>query len=505
MPRLLWLDWLAVFLVGFAFFVATCAPDVLPGDCGIYQLRASQFPHIAAEYRSPDLVHAHTLYLAVAKVFTFVPAGCPAYRVNLASAWFGAMTLASVFACVRLMTGSRWAALLGTLSLGLGHTFWAYSVIADSRPLVTACLATELLLIVIWARSGKARWLMAAWLINGLSLNNHMLAALATPAYLALTLLLWRRGRLRGVHVLSCLGLWVVGASVYLWTILRLMIEGGDVLYAIRSATTGGWPAANLQITPSLLAKTGTCLLLQYPTLLIVLALVAIRAKPFYRHDALVKGVILIVAVIHFLFSMRYPVPDQYKFFLPFYTCVAILIGLGAWEIIRRWRWSRWVCLVLAIIPVGICTVLPSMARRVAPRLFTGGLSYCDPYLLYSDPYEFYFTPWQRGNYSVRRYAEDVFRSVPRDGVLIVDYVLGAALLYTHVCEHRRPDVEVVFAFEAFPWDGLLRAPTAGSAPQWKRPVYSLGTTWPYVPKAFGHGFRVVKEGILYRVEPAAR
>jgi hypothetical protein len=503
LPPRLWLDWIAAFAAGLTLYVLTCAPDVLPGDCGIYQVRAPLFPRIPPDLMPDALVHMHLLYLALAKAFTWLPVGPLAYRVNLASACFGAIALASVFTIIRVMTRSRWAAALGALSLGLGHTFWAYSVIADCRPLVSAFLAAELLGITLFVRTRNVRWLLLAWFLNGVGLNNHMLALLPTPIYLAFAISWWRRGRLRGIHLAACLGLWLLGAGVYLGMVAQAAARSGDLVAALRSATTGGWPAANLEITTSLLLKVASWLLMQYPTLLIILGLVAIRLRPPVPGDAQAKWVIAGVAAVHFLFAARYPIPDQYKFFMPFYACMGILIGLGAWEALRRWRSTRWALLALAVAPAGIYIVLPSVARRVEPRLFTGALAYPEPFLSYADPYDFFFRPWQCGNYSLRRYGADALRTVPRDSLLFADYTLGTGLFYLHAVERDRPDTRMAFGFANLPLDSLL-SPASPSALKWIRPVYSLGLHWPYVPEALQQRCRFIREGPVYRVDPPA-
>jgi hypothetical protein len=147
LPSQLWLDWAIVFVLALILYAATCAPDVLLGDSGAFQIRVPRFPPTPATEMPDSLVGVHPMYLALAHPFTWLPVGNLAYRVNLASAGFGAMALASVFVLVRLMTDSRWAAAIGTLSAGLGHTFWAFSVVAECLTLVAACLTAELLAV----------------------------------------------------------------------------------------------------------------------------------------------------------------------------------------------------------------------------------------------------------------------------------------------------------------------------------------------------------------------
>ncbi len=492
-PSRLGSDWLIVFAMGLVLYVATCAPDILMGDPGVPQLRVPAFPPTPAKLMKDNLVQVHPFYLAAAKVFTWIPVGNLAYRVNLASACFGALSLASVFVCSRVLTGSRWAAAIGTLSLGLGHTFWAYSVMAESLTLVTACFSAEVLFLVMFSRTRRPMWIMLVALINGLSISNHLLGGLATPVYAVLMIIGWVRGRLRGADIGCCLGLWVLGLSPYLFLIVRQIAETGQILATLRSATTGTWGAANVHISASMIAKVPLYLVLQYPTLLILLCIPAMWARPLHEGDGSLRWAVVCVGLIHFVFAARYPIVDQYTYFIPFYACAAFLIALGAQVIIHRWAWTRWVTLAMTIVPVGVYMVLPSVARRVGVTPFTRAIAYRDPYV-------FWLKPWQQGYYGARQYVDEAFKILPKDAILFADPTPAVAFLYVQEIEKKRPDVKVVFGWDRLPLDALLKAEVPSFVPRWVRPVYVVDTRPPFAPAAFVRDCRLVPEGILYRV-----
>lgn len=494
-PPRLWLDWLVVLVLGLIVYGVTCAPDVLMGDSGVFHLRVAQFPPTPAKYMTDALVQVHAVYLGVAKLFTLLPGRTVPYWVNMASAWFGAVTLANAFVLIRLLTGCRRAAVIGTLSIGLGHTFWAFSVIAECLTLVTACITAELLALTIFARTGGKRWFLLAALINGVSISNHLMGALGMPVYAVLAVVWWRRGRLRGVDLWATIGLWLVGTSVYLFLILRAMVETGQFLRIVRSATTGGWEAANVRIGASLLVKVAAYLGLQYPTLLLGLAWVALRVKPLRDADGPIKWTVVAAAAIQFVFAARYPRPDQYSFFVPFYAIAGVLIGIGTWAVVRRWRWTWWVGLVLAIAPIGVYVVLPGMARRMQLNLFGREIPY-------RDPYEFFLKPWRQGDKGVRRFCEETFEQLPPSAVLFADPTPAGALFYLQEVEGKRKDVKIVFRWDNVPLNSLLIAEPPGFVPRWVRPVYTVDTRPRYAPLPFIRDCTFRKEGVLYRVLP---
>lgn len=94
--------WLAVGLglVSFGLYLRTLQPGLLPNDSAEFQVLAY------------TLDHAHTtgyhVYLVLAKLFTFLPVGEIAYRVNLFSAFMGGLTVALVYLNGKVLSGSRW-------------------------------------------------------------------------------------------------------------------------------------------------------------------------------------------------------------------------------------------------------------------------------------------------------------------------------------------------------------------------------------------------------------
>jgi hypothetical protein len=210
------------------------------------------------------------------------------------------------------------------------------------------------------------------------------------------------------------------------------------------------------------------------------------------------KWTIVGAAAMQFIFAARYPRPDQYSFFVPFYAVTGILIGLGAWAAIRRWRWTCWAGLALAVVPIGLYAVLPGQARRMQLNLFGREIPY-------RDPYEFFLKPWQQGDHGVRRFCEETFAILPPNAMLFADPTPAGALFYLQEIEGKRKDVTIVFAWDGRPLNDLLKARPPDFVPRWARPVYTVDTRPRYAPTPFIRDCKFVKEGILYRVLPPER
>src|SRR3954447_21895470 len=168
-----------------ALYVRTLAPALLLGD-------GAEFQTLAATL---GMAHptGYPIYLLLGKLFTWLPIGTTAYRVNLLSACAAALALALLYLLGRRLGCRRSAALVGPLALGVCHLFWWHAVMAEVYTLGAMFLAGVLLLLFTWRHTGNWRWLLAAGLLGGLSLGVHTTVMLAAPAVLIYLLLTTRR------------------------------------------------------------------------------------------------------------------------------------------------------------------------------------------------------------------------------------------------------------------------------------------------------------------------
>ena len=162
-------------------YLRTLAPGLLYGDSGEFQTLVY----------SLGMSHptGYPVYILLGRLFTMLPLGGLAWRINLFSAVLGALTVSCIYLIVRLLAGWRLAAVTAALALAVAPLFWAFSIITELYVPSCAFLSGIILLLLLWRRSGKLPWLGAAALLGGLSLGVHPSVALAAPAvlmYLAL-------------------------------------------------------------------------------------------------------------------------------------------------------------------------------------------------------------------------------------------------------------------------------------------------------------------------------
>ncbi|HQA89399.1 MAG TPA: DUF2723 domain-containing protein [Sedimentisphaerales bacterium] len=232
--------YLVVLLGAGVLYGISCAPGALWQDSGLIQLRVW---HNDIE-GFLGLAIAHPLFYLVAIAAKYIPLGSFAHRVNLVSAFAGAVAVANLYLLVRLWAGKEFPALVAALTLALSHTFWQHASIAETYTLWTALFLGELVVLLQYGRTGRTRYLCALGLVNGLAVSVHMLAVLPLVCYAVFmgALLMRRRVRPRDVAIMALL--WILGALPYEYLIVRQMIHSGQILATLASAAFGDrWQA----------------------------------------------------------------------------------------------------------------------------------------------------------------------------------------------------------------------------------------------------------------------
>src|SRR5215210_1849555 len=119
----------AVSLVVGAVYLGTLAPTVLPYGTP-YTLDS---PMLQAAVYVLGIGHptGYPTYMMLTHLFTYLPVGDVAYRVNLASAVYGVAAVVVVYAAGLRLGGRVVAAAAGALAFGVSETFWSQATIAE--------------------------------------------------------------------------------------------------------------------------------------------------------------------------------------------------------------------------------------------------------------------------------------------------------------------------------------------------------------------------------------
>lgn len=215
--RLSSLDWRAItaFSLPFLVYLFTLAPT-------IYNLDSAELTTAAA---TGGLMRStgYPLYLTLGSLWSKIPLGDVGFRMNLFSAFNGALTIFFADRTLRKWGVSGWASLGALGLLATGTFFWGLSLIAEVYTLHTALMAALIYALVCWRDQPTPPRIALVGLVAGMGLAHHAASILLIPG--ALFFLLSKSPRqLFSLKSLSAalLGL-LLGLSFYLYLPLRYL------------------------------------------------------------------------------------------------------------------------------------------------------------------------------------------------------------------------------------------------------------------------------------------
>lgn len=416
-------------LAAFVLYVSTLGPTVLP-----YVLPAlPDTPMLQMQVCVLGNTHptGYPTYLMLSHGVTYLPFGDCGYRANLASAIYGALATAAVFAAGYLLCRRVPAAVVGALALALGSTFWSQAVIAEVYTLNALFVALTLVALFAWRSTGRDRYLLLAALGVGLCVTNHMTSALLLPGGL---LFVWLvdRGRLLDVRLLlKAAGLFAVGLLPYLYLPVRSLMGAPmdpnrpdnleRFLYVVSGGNLrGGFFAFGPAELPERFLLYARFLLENFGWVTVTLGLVGFAALIIWdRQAAAFTGFLYGGWLFH---AIENNIVDVDLYFIPTYVIFALWVARGAALLLEE------------------AEALRPRARGVALAALSGLLILVP---LWAVP-QTYGEVDASGDYRARATIENVVEKVPR-GATILHH--RTPLWYMVLVEERRRDLTLVDPF----------------------------------------------------------
>jgi Protein of unknown function (DUF2723) len=436
----------AVF-VGF-LYVGTLAPTVLP--YGVPDTLDS--PMLQSEVSVLGVGHptGYPTYMMLTHLFTYLPLGDPAYRVNLASAVYGVAAVLVVYLAGLLLARRVVAAAAGALAFGLSGAFWGQAVIAEVYTLEALLVALAIFVLLLWRDRRDGRYLLLCAFLVGLSLTHHLTSVLLVPAALAFVFLTDRRVFSRTGLVVKCLGLFVLGLLPLLYLPVRalmhaplneadpstpwrllLLVTGGSFLAESsekgRHCSPSGLALADASTK---LGTFGDHLLGQFSLILMVVGvLAAVYLLITDRAAATLLGVLFFGCLGQAAVYLQLGIEDFYVFLIPAFLVFGLCISAG-FAVLIRWVES----LEIGSTAGAALVVALSVLMLIVPLL---GVR------------EAYVEHDRSEDYAARRTIEAVAREVDK-GATVLHH--RSPLWYMALVEGRRRDLTLIDPF-CTSWD----------------------------------------------------
>ena len=312
------------------------------------------------QVRTLDLgiVHptGYPLWLLLAKPFSWLPFGSPAWRVNLAAVAWGVLTTGLLYGLLVTLTGRRWPAALAALVWATRPTFWSQAIEAEVYSL-HAVIVAGALWQMIWLlgqpqlETGVVRRgliPLATWL--GLGLTNHLTTLFLLPPAGYLFLRQWLLTPDKGAALRWLLprltATFLLPLALYAYLPLRWQATNGEPMGFRRFLdwVVGGRFQGALQWRawlddPARWQIVGRLFLAEWGWWGLSLALLGLLLLLWRRRDA---AVLLLLTGAGFTFyCLNYLVPDLAVFLLPAQLVVAVGLGaaLGLVAELLPYRW----------------------------------------------------------------------------------------------------------------------------------------------------------------------
>jgi len=160
-------------------------------------------------------------YVLVSHLFSYLPIGTLAYRINLMSACCAALAVVATYGSARALGCRASAAVAAALGLGFGQAFWAKAELAEVYALGACLVAGAVAGLLWWHRTRRIRWLLAAVACTSLAFGNHLTVVATIPALVVFALVSDWRACLRMRVVVATAAIVALGVAQYGFIVLR--------------------------------------------------------------------------------------------------------------------------------------------------------------------------------------------------------------------------------------------------------------------------------------------
>ncbi|RMH71892.1 MAG: tetratricopeptide repeat protein [Gemmatimonadetes bacterium] len=424
-------------VAAFLLYLQTLAPTITVGDSG--ELVTGAF--------LLETVHppGYPLYTLIAHIFTWLPLGTVAFRVNLLSAVMGAICIALLFELLVRWFASKEIAAYTSLIFAFSQLMWLHAISTEVYSLSMLFIVLILYVALTYQQTGNRQWLYAIAIFHSLAITHHLTLIFLTPTLIYMVWRGWQKDRfppvLTGLTLMGISGLFL---TIFLYLPLRSafrpdqfwgdLSQPANLLAHILGLKFGGF-LFNQTFAQFLHRYQDAfwTLSAQLPFFLLIFSTIGIVVA--VKKQAWDVFALVIFGLISLIFALNYNIPDIQPYYLP-----VILVGVVLAGYLLQLLWLSQLKFVAQVLGV---TVL----------LSTVGINYP------SKP--------QRQNFIAYDYTQNVFRSLPPDAVLVAheaEPVFTAA--YVQWVEQRRPDVTIrdgiIFNYEPEPEALYAQLPVSG-------------------------------------------
>jgi Protein O-mannosyl-transferase TMEM260-like len=276
-------------------------------------------------------VNNHTLAILFGWLFSKLPWGELAFRVNLMSVFFGSIAVTLSFALAYRVLKRLPAALAITAAVAVMHSMWWHSTIVENYAINAAALMGWILCLMKDEEVEHSKYYYGACVIAGLGVVNHVqMGTLSVGVFVFAILQRDKQGYNLIVRWLKMAGFFLVGFLPYLVILVRDMAKSPDPIKIIYWATGGDFQSRMFDFELSKVFRPLLIeFLVQFPSPMLLFAALGIYYVGETSYYGKTNISVTVVFFINTLFFAQFHTWDKFAFLLPSFLCVAYWAMIG--------------------------------------------------------------------------------------------------------------------------------------------------------------------------------
>jgi hypothetical protein len=469
---------LIIFIIGLSlfFYLKTLMPSVGFSDVGELQAVSCTL----------GIAHppGYPLYVILGKIFSFLPIGLVAWRINFMSAFFSTAALVLFFLIGERIYHSLTTAFLTTFILAFSQNFWHFSLLAEmySLNMFLTLLFLYLVLFLFSSKKQRDKKYFFFFFLLGLAQGNHRCLTLIAPFLVGYLFLENKKIFLNLKQLLKMTAFFILGLSIYLY--LPLRSRQNPYLNYGRPTTWQNFKYLVLAeqfrflMFTVPLKKVFTARMMMFVQLLneqfFVFGLfLALLGLVWFFKQKKYKPLLLLLLIFftNTLVWLAYNTDDIYRYLTPSFTVTALLIGGGIEFLISLIRQIRLIQLrTLLHIFLTLCYLLFT--------LYLTKVNY--PKVDLSQ------------DFSAYNWGINFMSRLKKNAVVISHWGYSPAMWYLQGCEGLRPDILIADdrVIDDEGWGNRVQTIKHFIS---KRPVYVIPYQ-PYINQIKEAGFKIKEQ-----------
>ncbi len=344
---------LIIFILTFSFYIKFLAPSIFEGDSAEFCIACYTLgiPH----------PNGYPIYTWIGHLFTMIPIGSIAFRVNLMSAFFGAATVSLIYIIIfkliklnnrfnsennsiksfkKVLTSNinvyRYIAVIAAVSFALSKIFWSQAEIAEVYTLNAFFVAFIILILLKWSENREIKLLYLFFFVYGLSIGAHTSDILFMPVFLLF--ILWNDYRvfLNYKNFLLFLIFLLIGLSQFIYIFIRAfqypeytVITPGVYEWwnLITAKQFNSYFIISISKIPNRILMYWDYLKMDFFIIGIILGIIGIMG--LLKRNIKILVLLSLMFVLNITFYLNYYVFDVEVMFIPSFLIFSIFIGMG--------------------------------------------------------------------------------------------------------------------------------------------------------------------------------